>query len=240
MQKHLTDSTATYPGGISTGHRLLKIATGLFSGRVAMLLQSTSSEIKLTYADYPYKNWSTPTVVISDCDDYPFDALIDKNGNIYLAYTLGSNKNLVMRKLSFLDGSWTVGSLVTIYNTDENYFPSLCFESTDRLWVGWSRLSGGQHYINAKYSDDWGVNWAGGVASPGDTLSSGSNAACAKLVNMADYIYAVYTDGGTKIYYRRKQFYVALWDSESEIFTGINLDKNFDVTPSGDNRIGVV
>ncbi len=240
MQKHLTDSTASYPGGISTEHRLLKIPNGSFAGRVALLLQSSSAVIKLTYADYPYKSWSTPTTVINDIGDYPFDALMDENGNIYLAYTLGSNNDLVMRKLTFSDGTWLVGSLVTIYNADDNYFPSLCLESTNRLWVGWSRLSGGQYYINAKYSDDWGVNWAGGAASSGDTLSSGANAAFAKLVSMADYIYAVYTDGGTKIYYRRKQFYVALWDSESEIFTGSNLDENFDVTPSEDNRIGVV
>lgn len=240
MQKHLTDSTAAYPGGISPGHRLFKVPYGSNAGRVALLMQSSSSLIKLTYADYPYSNWSTPATVINDTGDYPFDALMDDDGNIYLAYTLDTGNDLVMRKLSFSGGNWSTGSLVTIYNGDDNYFPSLCLESTDRLWVGWSRLSGGSYYINAKYSDDWGINWVGGAAGPGDALSSGANAAYARLVVLADYVYAVYSDGGTKIYYRRKQNYAGGWESESDIFTGSNLDENFDVAPSGDNRIGVV
>ncbi len=240
MQKHLTDSTAAYPGGISPGHRLFKVPSGFYAGRVALLLQSSSSAIKLTYADYPYSTWSTPVTVINDAGDYPFDALMDDDGNIYLAYSLGANNDLVLRKLSFSAGNWSTGSLITIYNGDDNYFPSPCLESTGRLWVSWSRLSGGQYYINAKYSDDWGATWVGGAAGAGDTLSSGTNATYAKLVLMADYVYAVYSHGGTKIYYRRKQFSSGSWESESDIFTGSYLDENFDVTPSQDNRIGVV
>jgi len=240
MQKYLTDSTAAYPGGISPGHRLFKVPAGSYAGRVALLLQSSSSAIKLTWADYPYATWSAPSTVINDAADYPFDALMDNDGNIFLAYTLGADNNLVMRKLSFSAGNWSTGSLLTIYNGDDNYFPSLCREETGRLWAGWSRLSGGQYYINAKYSDDWGINWVGGAAGAGDTLSSGANAACVKLVVMADYVYAVYSHGGTKIYYRRKQFSAGSWESESEIFTGSNLDENIDIALSDDNRLGVV
>ena len=106
MQKHLTDSTASYPGGISPGHRLLKIRYGTYAGRVALLLQSSASIIKLTYADYPYSTWSTPTTVINDADDFPFDALMDNDGNIFLAYTLVTSNDLVMRKLNFSAGNW--------------------------------------------------------------------------------------------------------------------------------------
>ncbi|MCP4703140.1 MAG: hypothetical protein GY865_00900 [candidate division Zixibacteria bacterium] len=240
MQKHLIDSTATYPGGINTGHRLFKVSSGLYAGRVVIILQSSSSEIKLTFADYPYSTWSAPTTVINDTGDFPFDALIDTDGNIYLAYTLTTTNDLVTRKLSFSAGNWSTGSLATIYNNDDNYFPSLCLESTGRLWVGWSRLSSGSYYINAKYSDDMGATWYGGAAVSGETLSSGGTTAFNKLISMDDYIYSVYSFGGAKIYYRRKQFNSGTWDSESEIFSGSNLDENLDVASSGDNRIGVV
>ena len=80
MQKHLSDSTATYPGGISPNHRLLMVPNGSYAGRVALLFQSASSLIKLSYADYPYSTWSSPVTVINDTGDYPFDALIDEIG----------------------------------------------------------------------------------------------------------------------------------------------------------------
>jgi hypothetical protein len=240
MQKHLINSTAAYPGGISPGHRIFKVPTGIYAGRIVLLVQSSPSEIKLTYADYPYTSWSTPSNLINDMADYPFDALMDGNGNIYLAYTLGPTNDLTLRKLSFSAGNWTVGSLITVYNGDDNYFPSLCLESSNRLWVGWSRLSSGSYYVNAKYSDDWGANWVDGTSGPGEVLSSGAVSAYTKMVVMADYLYAIYSEGGAKINYRRKHIFATEWESEGEIFSGSGLDHNFDAAPSQDNRVGVV
>ena len=239
MQKYLSDSTASFPGGIGPGHRIFKVQTGKHAGRIALLMQSSSTEIKLSWSDYPYVSWSTPSVVINDAADYPFDAMMTPDGTIYLVYTLGSNDDIVFRKLSLSVGIWIAGELVTIYDGDDNYFPSICLEEPNRIWVAWSRLASGQYNVNAKYSDDWGTNWAGGSSSYGETLLASASSAYIKAVTMADYVYAIYSHGNSKISYRRKNYQVSNWEDEVDIFSGYNLDFNFDACVSQDGRLGV-
>jgi len=240
MQYHLENSSAAYEAGISPGKRIFKVSSGQFAGRVAALYQVSPSEIKLSYSDYPYSLWSTPTTVINDSADFPFDAIMSESGYIYIVYTLGSSNDLVLRKLTFSGGSWTIGALNTIYNGDDNYFPSINAEPGGRIWVSWSRLSGGQYYINAKYSDDDGVTWPTGPTSPGTTLSAAADLAYSKLVDRGSYNYCIYTLGTTKLAYRKKHFNITLWDAEEAIANGINLDHNFDAAVSQDERIGVI
>lgn len=240
MQYHLTNSTATYKAGISTVKRLFRIASGQYAGRVVVLLQTSASEVKLSYCDYQYSAWSAPAIVISDIADYPFDAIMSESGHIYVVYSLGTTNDLVLRKLTFSEGSWSAGSMNTIYNGDDNYFPSINAEPSGRLWVSWSRLSGGQYYINAKYSDDDGVTWPTGPTSPGTTLTSGGDSAYSKIIARDSYNYCVYALGATKLAYRKKHFSITLWDSEEAIATGTGLDSNFDAAVSEDERIGVI
>jgi hypothetical protein len=236
MQNHLLDSTASYKSGIGPNQRLFRVPSGEYAGRIVVLLAVSSSEIKIAYSDYPFAGWNEPTAIISDGADYPFDAVMDGDGNIYLCYTFGSNHDLVIRKLSFFGGLWSAGSLNTIYNGDDNYFPSLAIESNGRLWVSYSRLSGGVYYINAKYSDDWGVTWNLGISSPGTTLSSSGGSAYSKMAVRESYIYCIYEIGGTKLAYRRKHFNISTWDTEIELAGGSGLDYHFDVAVSADGK----
>jgi len=240
MQKYLTNSIATYGTGQSSGKRLFKVTSGQYAGRVVALIQISPTAIALTYADYPYNNWSSVTSIISDCDDYPFDAVMDSDNNIYLVYTLFSERDLVVRKLTYINGSWSAGSLNTIYNGDDNYYPSITIQSDGRLWVSWSRLVSTLYYAHAKYSDDEGVTWMSGSADDGFDVSSGDTSAYSKTLVMGAYVYVIYTLGGTKICYRRKHTDAELFDDETDIAAGTGFDSAFDAAVSSDNRLSVV
>jgi len=240
MQNHLTNSSALYRTGISPNRRLLKVPSGPYAGRMAVLVQTSPTEIKLSRSDYPYTYWTVPTLMISDTADYPFDAVMDTEGNIYAAYTLNSNNDLAVRKLTFSSGVWSAGALNTLYNGDDNYYPSINIEPSGRLWVSWSRLSSGQYYINVKYSTDGGVNWSGGPTSYGTALSAGAASAYSKIVVSDPYLYAFYSLGGTKLALRAKHSSASLWDDELELASGSALDHDFDAAGSVDGRIGVV
>ncbi|UCD94064.1 MAG: hypothetical protein JSU69_09880 [Candidatus Zixiibacteriota bacterium] len=240
MQNHLSNSSAAYGSGISPGKRVFKVTSGEYAGRLAILMQTSPSDVKLSYSDYLYTDWSQPESLVNDCADYPFDAVMDDDFNIYLVYTLGSNNDLVCRKLTFWQGYWMVGNLYTIYNGDDNYFPSITIQQPSRLWVSWSRLSSGIYYVNAKHSDDWGETWGNGPSSYGHELSSGVSEAYSKVLASASYVYAIYAQAGTKLSFRRKHVNVALWDDESDIASGSGYDHNFDAAFSDDNCLGVV
>lgn len=240
MQIHLTDSTAAYRTGLGPCKRLFKVSSGPYAGRMVVLIQTSPTEIKLTYADYPYLQWSTPSTLVSDAADYPFDADMDVDNNIHLVYTLGSNNNLVSHQLTFTGGLWTVGSQNTIYNADANYFSSMMFLPTGRIWVCWSRLSGGSYYVNAKFSDDEGATWVSDESSYGFTISSAATAAFSKMTVLGSYVYVIYTTDGTKLSFRRMHFDVGGFESEVDIATGSGFDENFDSAVSDDGRLGIV
>jgi hypothetical protein len=239
MKNHLTNSTAAYPGGVSPSKRLFKVSAGQYSGRIVTLIQASSSEIRLSYSDYPYISWSTPALIASDSADYPFDCYMADNADIYTVYTLGSSNDLVMRKLSFSAGDWTVDDLVTIYDGDDNYYPVIDQEPGGRLWVAWSKYSSGQYYITVKHSDTSGDSWSGGVSGPGVTLSDAASSAWVRIAMMGDYVYVVYNVGTGKLTSRRKDFLAANWESEQEILTGSGFDEHFDASVSSDGRLGI-
>ena len=239
MRTYLSNSSALYKAGISPGFKVFKILSGQYTGRILILMQTSSSEIKKTWADYPYTDWSTPEVIINDCADYTFDAVMQSSGDVIIAYTLGANDDLVARKLTFASGDWSAGSLNTVYNGDDNYFPSLVRENTGKLWISWSRLSGGLYTINAKSSDD-GITWGSGAGDAGTTLTSGAAQAFSKCIIMGSYLYCLYVLGETKLSYRRKYQDSSSWDSELDIAVGSGFDHNFNAAISDDNRFGVV
>ncbi len=240
MQNHLIDSDASYPAGISPGKKIFRVNSGLYAGRIVALTASSGSEIKLTYADFPYNSWNTPAVVVDDSADYPFDAAMDADGNIYLAYTLEVSFDLVLRKLTFSNGAWSPGDLCTIYDGDDNYYPSVAIEPGGRLWAAWCRVAAGQSYVNIKLSDDDGLTWPTGISNYGVTLSSAGTTAFPKIIMAGQYCYTFYTLGASKLAYRRKHLNVTTWDAEQEIATGAALDSDFDIAISDDGKIGLV
>ncbi len=240
MQKYLTDSSATFKAGIGPDKRIFKVASGQYAGRIVILVQTSPTDIKLTHADYPYTEWSSLSNVVSDSADFPFDAVMDENNNIHLVYTLDSSHNLVVRKLTYSGGNWSVGSLNTVYNADDNFYPSITIQQGSRLWISWSRYASALYYVHAKYSDDDGVTWGSGPSDDGYDLSSGALSAYSKSLMMGSYLYVIYTSGETKIAYRRKHINGSLFDDEMDIAGGNGFDFNFAAAVSGDNRLGVV
>jgi len=100
MQKHLTDSTATFKAGIGPGKRIFKVASGQYAGRIVILIQTSSTDIKLTYADYPYTVWSSLSTIVSDSADYPFDAIMDDdNGRSVLSIPFLTVMIIIIRQL---------------------------------------------------------------------------------------------------------------------------------------------
>jgi hypothetical protein len=240
MQNFIANSSATYKAGIAASKRIFRVASGHHAGRIAVLMQTSASEICLSFSDYPYTAWSSPALMINDGADYVFDAFMSAAGHIYVAYTSATENNLVIRKLIFSDGNWSPGALNTIYDGDDNYFPSINVEPNGRIWASWSRFSSGQYYINVKFSDDDGVNWPSGSSSAGTTLSAGHSSAWSKIIIRDMYVYCVYSVGGAAIACRKKHFYNTLWDSEETLASGGGYDHDFDVAVSGDGKLGVV
>jgi len=240
MQNHLADSTAMYGAGNCTGKRVFEITTGQFAGRVVVLMHTSPSEIKMTYADYPYSAWATPFNLVNDSADSPFDATMDDDNNLYLVYTLEADKTLVCRKIGFVQGIWLVDTYHTIFDADINRRPSISIQPTGRLWAAWSRESGGVHYINVKHSDDGGDSWGSGPSDAGYEIASGLSSVYPRLQMMGSYIYLLYAVDGARLSYRRKHVNLDIWESEADISTGAGYDDNFDSAASDDGRLGVV
>jgi len=238
MNKFIANSTATYPIGTAAGQKCLVVSSGPYSGRMAILYASSASSIALVWADSPYTAFSSPVSIVTDAADFPFDAQINSNGDIYVAYTTSSGNDLNFVKLTFADGGWTTGTPVTVYDAQDSYYPSLCKLSTGQLWIAYSRVTGGSYYVSAKYSTNDGTSW-GTVSDPGDTLTSGANAAYAKMVELNLTQYLFYSEGGNKVAYCPKANGNVVWGSEVLLASESGYNENLSVNVSSDGRIGV-
>lgn len=238
MNKFIANSTAGYPLGLPTQQKCLLMKSGQYANRIVILYASSASAISLTWADPPYDSFSTPAAMVTDSADSPFDAFMNDDGDIYIAYTITGTKYLGFVKLTFTDGEWSAGTPATVYDGGESYYPSIRKLVSDYLWIAYTRLSGGDFYISAKSSGDDGATW-GTVSDPGDTLTSGSSSAYGCMVEAGSYQYVFYSDGGTAIAYRRKLNAAVLWNSEVVLASGSGFDVRLAAAVSGDNRIGV-
>lgn len=237
MRTFITTSSATEPLGIPTGRKALRIVDGVYADRLAFLYQNSAGSISLRYADPPYRSWSTAQVVASDSADSSFDCWMNSAGEIYLVYTADTSFDLLFRKITFSGGAWVSGSAVTVYATDDCYFPSIALEKPDRLWVSYTRVSGGSSYINALKSDNWGDTWGVGA---GETLTDAGTSAYSQVVVSSDLIHVVFTLSGAKLAVKDKEYLSGLFNAEKELATGTGFDENFHLALSSDGRVGVV
>ncbi len=238
MNRFIVNTTAANPLGIPTGKKCLLVKSGQYTNRMAILYSASATTIALIWADPPYSNFSAPINLITDSADKPFDAFMTDNGDIYIAYTVAGGFNLGFVKLTFSGGNWSIGTPVTVYNLDENYYPSIRKLSSGYLWIAYTRVSAGIHYISAKNSSDDGQSW-GTVSNPGDTLTSGSTKAYASMVEASGYQYVFYNDGGSKIAYRRKLNNGIIWNSEVILASGNDCGENLGVAVDNDGKVGV-
>jgi hypothetical protein len=225
MQKLIDTSTAFYGAGNSATKKLFTISSGSYSGREIVVYSTSPSTITFSYADAPYTSWASPQTIAGNAADYPASAWMDANGDIYVVYSAQTSLDLLFRKLTFNAGNWTVGSEVVIYGDKDNYFPSILKDASGKLTVCWScyDATAGTYTLRGKQSSNGGVQWGGGSSDAGAALTSGSSGCFAQLVYLPPYIYAFYTDGGTKLAYRYIADGGAFWEGESTLFTGTGL-----------------
>jgi len=240
MQEKILNTTAVNGLGYPTERMLLKVKSGQYTGRLIAILQTAASELKYTYADYPYASWSSPTTIASDASDQPYDCIMDEDFNIHLVYSETSTDYLVTRKLSFINGLWSVGSKVTIYNGATSYYPSLAIETSGKLWVGWTKKIGGVRTPHVKSSSDGGSTWGSGASDAGTALTGGASSAYVKLIIDNSDIHAVYTEATVIIAIRSLPISGGSWTTEYSISSGNYLLEHFDLALASDMRIGVV
>ncbi len=239
MQKKITETTGSCGLGAPPGHKLLKVSSGQYTGRLVAVIQTSSSDIKYAYADRPYTSWSSLSVIATDAADQPCDCVMDSDGNIHVVYTETSTEYLVTRKLTFSGGSWSVGSKVTVYNGNPSRYPSVAIETGGKLWVSWTRIDGGVRYVHIKSSDDSGATWGSGPSDSGDSLTSGASSAYSKVLVGPNGIYVIYTNGGLNISMRLRPIAGGSWTTEYNIATGTTFDQHFDAALSSDGSLGV-
>ncbi len=242
MQKLLDTSPALYPTGLSTQRKIFRVPSGVYAGRAAALYQKTAGTIALVFADPPFATWSVTQNVVTDSADLPFSATMDKDGNIYVVYTQATTLALLMVKLSFANGSWTVGTVRQVLTADSNYYPVIIKDRTDRLWAVWTRFASAdsKYYLQAKSSINDGAIWGSGATDIGTTLTSGVTSPVYGQVEIFnDRVYAFYTDGGTKLANRYFPILGSLWAAEEILATGTGFDSNFALRASADGKLGV-
>lgn len=233
------EATSAYGTALPTQRKLFRVQSGEFAGRLLALFAKTPSTIAYAVADPPYTQWSTPVDIITDAADYPAGGFIDSTDCIFVAYTKQTSHDLAVVKLTYSAGSWSVGTTYTVYNGDDNYFPTIYKDSDQTLYITWSRYAGGQYTINAKLSVDEGQTWGTGLSDPGTALSAAGSSAYAVLIYRSYYVYCIYTLAGTKLAYRRRDINAATWEAEETIYTGSGLYDDFQAAVSADNRLGV-
>ncbi|MFH2049000.1 MAG: hypothetical protein ABIJ12_06110 [bacterium] len=240
MQEKILNTTAVNGLGYPTERMLLKVESGQYSGRLIAVLQTAPGVLKYTYSDFPYASWSTPTTIATDASDQPFDCIMDEDLNIHLVYSESGTDYLVTRKLTYSNGLWSVGSKVTIYNGDTSYFPSVTIENSGKLWVAWTKKTGGVRTPHVKSSSDGGAAWGSGASDAGAALTAGASSAYVKLLIDTSNIHAVYTEATVKLAIRSLPISGGSWTSEYVISSGTFLEEHFDLALGSDKRIGIV
>jgi hypothetical protein len=243
MQKKIAESSSTFGGalGSSPGRKLFRVPAGQYCGRLAAVIRTSPSEIKLIFADSPYVSWTEPQLVADDAADDKFDATMDSDGHIHVVYTEQTTLYLVTRKLTFSGGDWSVGSKVTIFSGNQCYAPSVTVELGGRLWVSYSRYDDPDRFIHAKSSADGGSTWGSGPADTGDALGSGSLSAFSKIIVGFNTLYVVYTYGSSGLALRSRPLAGENWSEQQFIATGaMGFDEEFDAAVGPDGMLAVV
>lgn len=201
---------------------------------------SGANDLVYSYSDPPFKNWSIPASVAADAADLAFDAVMDNDGNVYVAYVENMSYTLATRKLSFSEGAWSVGSVAYVFDGTGCFTPSITIDVNERLWASWSHLVTGDFELRVKISDDGGATWGSGPSDPGDVIKSELTACYSRLVVSSVKAYAVFSCNGNALEMMTRTLTGGEWSSEFTIATGSALDDHFDVAVTGSGLLGVV
>ncbi len=240
MQKKITETTAI--NGLAHGYQsnLMKVTSGSYLGRLVALVQTSASEIKLSWSDAPTSSWSAPQTIVSDAANETFDCRMDSQNNILLVYSNGTTNYLTFRKLSFESGQWSVGEPVVVFNVSPGFDPSLCIDSEGTLWMSWSRFISPVRRINVKSSVDGGATWGAGPEDSGDEIKGTILFGWSRVVIDHNFVHVIYNDQVTATSIRSRPLAGGDWSAACNIATGSGFDRHFDAAVSADGRLGVV
>lgn len=241
MYKKLVTTTATTSLGVSQQRRLFKLESGPYLGRMAAIVQTSPTEIKLVFADPPYTSWSSPYLLANDAEDGAFDAVMDTAGNIQVVYIEGGNGYLVTKRLTLSAGVWSVGAKCVVYSGAQAMTPSLGIEPGGKLWVAWCRYAAPNRFVHVKNSSDSGIIWGSGDSDSGEQLSSGATFANPKLLVAPNQIHVIVAFGGSRIAMRSLPIAGGSWSDEFAIASGASgFTEAFDAAVRSDGLVAVV
>jgi hypothetical protein len=242
MQKLIDTVSSFYATGIQPQVKMFKVSSGQYQDRLVIIYPKTSSQLVYVWADPPYLSWSQPVDLATDSADYPVSAHMDAEGNIYIVYTQQTSLSLMELKLSFSQGSWSLGAVNTVCNQGECRYPSIIKDSTDRLWVSWTYYDPvtERNYVHVKTSQDDGTTWGTGPTDPGTCLTNGAASCFSQLLFQSPYIRCFYSDDSTLLAYRSHEIQSTGWDSQETIYSGSQIDDDFCADLSSDNKVGIV
>lgn len=240
MNSSVATTTANTPLGGLSGSKLFRIKSGPYAGRQLALFLKTASELVFSWADAPYTSWSAPTTIATDLSDSPFDALLSSAGHIHLVYSQASTFDLLARKLTFTNGSWSVGAAVVVHDAQQNFEPSIAIEQSGKLWISWSRLISPNRTVHIKSSIDDGATWGSGPADAGVSFGAVATFISSRLLISSSTIYLLISAGGTLLGQYALSISGGSWSALTTIGSGTAIGLDFDAALAGDGRIGVV
>jgi len=242
MQKLIDTVSSYYGSGIQTQDKLFIVPSGQYKDRVILIYPQNANTLVYRWADPPYISWSDAVNIVTNSADFPASGFMDSSSNLYLAYTVQTSSALAMVKLSFANGVWSIGTARNICTVESNYYPSILKDSINRLWVSWSYYdsSTARYYVHIKSSTDDGITWGTGETDPGEALTSGSTSCYSQLIFQSPYIRCFYSDDGNTLAYRSFEISGSTWSSPVAVYTGSNINDDFQAGVSPDNILGIV
>jgi hypothetical protein len=242
MQKLIDTVNSYYATGIHPQAKIFKVPAGQYQDRVVIIYPKTANQLVYVWSDPPYLSWSEPVSIATDSADYPPSAFMDSAGNIYVAYIQQTTLYLLERKLSFSQGSWSLGAVNTVCNVGSSYFPQIIKDTMNRLWISWTYYDPAAecYFIQVKTSQNDGATWGSGPSDPGPTLTNGSTSCFSQLLLQSSFVRCFYSNGSTLLAFRSRGLQSADWDSQQTIYSGSAIDDNFYADLSADNKVGIV
>lgn len=216
----LIDSSSASNSGVAQ----FKLRAGPCSGRKIVIYRAAAA-IKFSLADAPYTQWSVPETVTENSADSNFAGWQDSEGNVHLAYTVQTSQHLAFRKLTFVNGGWTVGSETIIYADNANSLPALFKDANARLHVCWTCFDSatGLATLNYKRSTSDGAVWGAGPSDPGTALTAGAPSCVGQIVYANSRAYYIFIVGDSRLGVRRILDGASAWEDEVTILTEANL-----------------
>ncbi len=235
MLTKLTDTSAATSLGLAAGHKLMSVASGNWKNRRIALFMSAPNTISLSWSDSPYVGWKPPVAVVTDAADEVFDAIVDANGNLVIAYTDQATAHLITRRLTIGASGWTVGSKVTVYDSALGYVPNLALTSDGTYWLAWRQTIVPSSWIYVKSSVDGGLTWGSGSSDNGTQVSSAATFVWPRLLADNSTLYLFIAYGNDRLVVRSRGISGGAWSAESAVIASASVGSEFDValTDSG-------